>query len=123
MENNSLNKNYYKYKSNHNSIEAYTGKQSNLISVDIDYAFLCCKLFIELYKTSSLCTLTKNGFHFHYKYNDKLRKIRNLKDEYECDIKNNTVIKIPPFYYNDASGNKFIYYFLDIIILVICLNI
>ena len=60
------NKNYYKHKDSHNSIEAYTGKQSNLISVDIDYAFLCCKLFIELYKTSSLCTLTKNGFHFHY---------------------------------------------------------
>ena len=52
------NKNYYKYKGSHNSIEAYTGKQSNLISVDIDYAFLCCKLFIELYRTSSLCTLT-----------------------------------------------------------------
>ena len=46
------NKNYYKYKNNHNSIEAYTGKQSNLIYIDIDYAFLCCKLFIELYQTS-----------------------------------------------------------------------
>ena len=64
------NKNNYKYKDNHSSIEAYTGKQSNLISVDIDYEFLSCKLFIELYKTLSLCTLTKNGFHFHYKYND-----------------------------------------------------
>ena len=42
-------KNYYKYKDGHNSIEAYTGKQSNLISIDIDYAFLCCRLFIELY--------------------------------------------------------------------------
>ena len=62
-------------KINYNSIEAYTGKQSNLISIDLDYAFLCCRLFIKLYKTSSLCTLTKNGFHFHYKYNDKLRKV------------------------------------------------
>ena len=43
------NKNYYKHKNSHNSIEAYTGKQSNLISIDIDYAFLCCKLFIELF--------------------------------------------------------------------------
>ena len=108
----SLNKNYYKYKNNHNSIEAYTVKQLNLISVDIDYAFLCCKLFIELYKTSSLCTLTKNGFHFHYKYNDKLRTSRSLKNEYGFDIKNNTVIKIPQSYYNDTNGNRFTYYFL-----------
>ena len=56
------NKHYYKYKNNHNAIEAYTEKQSNLINVDIDYAFLCCKLFIELYKTLSLCTLTKIDF-------------------------------------------------------------
>ena len=32
------NLNYYKYKNGHNSIEEYTGKQSNLISIDIDYA-------------------------------------------------------------------------------------
>ena len=77
----SSNKNYYKYKNNHNSIETYTGKQSNLKSVDIrvDYAFLCYNLYIELYKTSSLCTLTKNGFHFHYKYNDKLSTVLFLK--------------------------------------------
>ena len=55
--------------------------------------------------------INKNGFHFHYKYNDKIRTSRTLKDEYRFDIKNNTVIKIPPFYYNDASGNKFTYYF------------
>ena len=41
------NKNYYKHKDNHHSIKAYTGKQSNLISIDIDYAFLCCRVFIE----------------------------------------------------------------------------
>ena len=103
--------NYYKHKDNHNSIEAYTGKQLNLISIYIDYAFLFCRLFMELYKTSSLCTLTKNGFYFHYKYNDKLRTSRTLKDEYGFDIKNNTVIKIPPSYYNDASKNRFTYYF------------
>ena len=34
-------------KDNYNSIEAYTNKQSKLISIDIDYAFLCCRLFIE----------------------------------------------------------------------------
>ena len=69
-------------------------------------------LFIELYKTSSLCKLTKNGFHFYYTFNDKLRTSRTLKDEYWFNIKNNTVIKIPPSYYNNASGNKFIYYFI-----------
>ena len=33
-----------------------------------------------------------------------------MKVEYEFDIKNNTVIKIPPSYYNDASKNRFTYY-------------
>ena len=34
-----------------------------------------------------------------------------MKDEYGFDIKNITVIKIPPSYYNDANGNRFTYYF------------
>ena len=58
------NKNYYRHKDSHISIEAHTGKQSNLISIDIDYAFLCCRLFIELFKTLSLCTLTKKVISF-----------------------------------------------------------
>ena len=44
------NKNCYKHKDSYNSIEVYTCNQSNLISIDIDYAFLCCRLFIELLK-------------------------------------------------------------------------
>ena len=60
------NGNYYKYKDQNNFIEAYTGITSNLITIDIDYAFLCCDLFIDCFKTSSLCTLTKNKFYFHY---------------------------------------------------------
>ena len=34
-----------------------------------------------------------------------------MKDKYGFDIKNNTVIKIPPSYYNDANGSRFTYYF------------
>ena len=35
------NGNYYKYKDQNNCFEAYTGNTSNLITIDIDYAFLC----------------------------------------------------------------------------------
>ena len=72
------NVNYYKYKDQNNCIEANTGNTFNLITIDIDYAFLCCDLFIECFKTSSLCTLTKNGFQFHYQYDNRLRSTRVL---------------------------------------------
>ena len=62
------NGNYNKYIDQNNCIEAYTGKTSTFITIVIDYAFLCCDLFIECFKTSSLCPLTKNGFHFNYQY-------------------------------------------------------
>ena len=95
-ENHKPNPNYYKYKNENNFIEAYTGLASNLFTIDIDYAFICCDLFIECFKTSSLCTITKNGFHFHYQYNDKLRAIRVVKHDYGFDIKNNTVVRMTP---------------------------
>ena len=34
-----------------------------------------------------------------------------MKTEYGFDIKNNTVIKLSPSYYNDVSENTFKYYF------------
>ena len=109
------NGNYYKYKDMNHCIEAYTGKASNLITIDIDYAFLCCNLFIECFKTS-LCTLTKNGFHFHYLYDDKLRASKVFKYDYGFDIKNYTVVRMPPsYYYYEHNGvlsfDKFKYLF------------
>ena len=104
------NNDYYKYHTQNNSIEAYTGSQSNLITIDIDHAFLCHELFMKCYQSSTLCTLTKNGFHFHFKYNDRLRKSRVFKDDLGFDIKNNTVIRMPPSYY-DKDGQRFTYYF------------
>ena len=105
-ENHKPNPNYYKYKNENNCIEAYTGLASNLITFDIDYAFICCDIFIECFKTSSLCTITKNGFHFHYQYNDKLRSSRVFKHDYGFDIKNNTVVRMPPSNYNYADKPK-----------------
>ena len=100
------NGNYQKYKDDNNCIEAYTGDVSNLIKIDIDYVFLCCELFIECFRTSSLCILTKNGFHFHYQYDERLRASRVFKHDYGFDIKNNTFVRMPPSNYNYAHKPK-----------------
>ena len=73
------NPNHYKYKNENNCIEVYTGRASNLRTIDIHYAFICCGLFIECFKTSSLRTITKNIFDFHYQYNDKLKASKLFK--------------------------------------------
>ena len=39
-------------------------------------------------------------FYFHYLYNDKLSSSKVFKHDYGFDIKNNTVITMPPSYYN-----------------------
>ena len=89
-----------------NCIEAYNGNTSNPITIDIDYAFLCCDLFIKCFKTSSLCIITKNGFYFHYHYDNRLRSSKVFKYDYGFDIKNNTVVRMPPSYYNDTSKGE-----------------
>ena len=95
------NDNYYKYKDQNNCIKAYTRKTSNLITIDVDYAFLCCDLFIEYFKTSSLCTLTKHGFHFHYQYDNRFRSSRVFKHDYGLILKI-IVVSMPPSYYIDT---------------------
>lgn len=87
-----------------NCIQALTGENSNLITIDIDYAFKCFELFLQCYETSQLCTMTKNGFHFHYLYNPKLRVSKTGKYTHGFDIKNNTAITMPPSYYDVGAG-------------------
>ena len=108
-------KKYYDYRHVQNSIEAYTGKQSNLMTVDFDYAFKSFSTWYNCFVTSQLATLTKNGFHFHYTYSDKLRTSKVGKDTNGVDIKNNTAVRMPPSYYeidNEFSiDGKFTYRF------------
>ena len=80
-----------------NGIEIRTGKKFNLTVIVIDNVYLAFDLFVLCFQTAGIINKTKKGYHFYYRYCDKLKN--NIKQNLGYDIKNNTYLIAPPPYY------------------------
>ena len=87
------------------AIEIRTGMKFNLTVIDIGNVYLAFDLFVLCFQTVGIITQTNKGYHFYYRYCDKL--IINIKQNLGYDIKNNTNVTAPPsFYeYNDSENS------------------
>ena len=80
-----------------NAIEIRTGKKFNLTIIDIDNVYLAFDLFVLCFQRASIITKTKKGYHFYYRYCDKLKN--DIKQNLGYDIKTNTNVTAPPSFY------------------------
>ena len=80
-----------------NSIEIRTGQKFNLTVIDIDNVYLAFDLFVLCFQTAGIITKTKKGYHFYYRYCNKLKN--DIKQNLGYDIKNNTNVTAPPSFY------------------------
>lgn len=87
------------YDANKNSLYIITGKISGITVIDIDYEEMCKEL-VELCKsTCKLFCKTKKGYHFYFKYTDKLRS-KTKSGELGYDIQSdNKIVYAPPSSY------------------------
>ena len=87
-----------------NAIEIRTWKKFNLTLIDIDNVYLAFDLFVLCYQTAGIITKTIKGYHFYYRYCDKLKN--DIKQNFCYDIKNNTKVTAPPtlYEYNDSEN-------------------
>ena len=66
------------------------------------------------FQTAGIITKTTKGYHFYYRYCDKLKN--DIKQNLGYDIKNNTNVTVPPLFYeynnelNDIPEKKIFTY-------------
>ena len=54
-------------------------------------------IYLYCFQTAGIITKTKKGYHFYYRYCDKLKN--DIKQNLGYDIKNNTNVTAPPSFY------------------------
>lgn len=85
-----------------------TGRESGLTVIDIDDPKLeSNKILMKMMECNNIVK-TNKGYHYYYKYTDKL--YTTTSEKLKLDIRNDKgIIIIPPSFYEDEEGNQYKY--------------